>query len=69
MLQESCVQSEVTILHLGGTQRHCYAYFFEEEPGLCLEAIPTSDFFLLFLYSLPSLISNCLKPFGESQGG
>ena len=24
-----------------GAQRHCYAYFFEQEPGLCLEAVPT----------------------------
>ena len=36
VLQESCVYSEVTILHLGGgsssveeLKRHCYAYFFE----------------------------------------
>ena len=24
-----------------GSQRHCYAYFFEQEPGLCLEAVQT----------------------------
>ena len=29
VLQESCVQSEVTIPTWVGAQRHCYVYFFE----------------------------------------
>ena len=49
------------------TQRHCYAYFFEQELGPCLKAI-TIRLFLLFLYPLPSLISNCLNPPFGTQG-
>ena len=58
MLQESCVQSEITILHLGGGPSSA-----EEDPALRLYHHLVSP--PLFLYPLPSLISSCLKlPFG-----
>ena len=74
MLQESCAQPEITILHLGGGLSSCrrnskilFCISLEEEPGLCpkgallfLTAPP------LFLHCLPSPISNCLNlPFGN----
>ena len=76
MFQESCVQPEVTVHHLGGglsfcrgAQRHCYVYSLrrKQDPaqGLhcCFLTAPP-----LFLHSFPSLISNCLNmPFG-TQG-
>ena len=75
VLQESCVQSEVTIFHLGGgsssveeLKRHCYAYFFEQEPGCFSRLYHHLIVSPLFLYFLPFLISNCLNlPFG-TQG-
>ena len=75
MLQESCAQPEVTILHLGGslsscrrTQRYCYAYSLRRNqdpaprPYHPLTAPP------LFLYPHHSLISNCLNLLFGTQG-
>ena len=76
MLQKSCAQPEVTILHPGRglssyrrTQRYCYVCSFRRNqdpvPWLhyCFLTAPP-----LSLHSLPSLISNCLSlPFG-TQG-
>ena len=76
MLQESCAQPEVTILHLGGdlssyrrTQRYCYVYSLRRNqdpaPWLHYYFLTASPF---FLPSFLSLISNCLNlPFG-TQG-
>ena len=73
MLQESCVQSKVTILRLGGGSSSV-----EELKDIVMHislsrnkdfaGCTNSCLFLLFLYPLPSLISNCLNlPFG-TQG-
>lgn len=71
VLQESCVQSEVTIFHLGGGSKTLLCIFLwvgtRTLSGGC-----TNFWLFLFLHPLPSLISNCLKPsFGiqEGQGG
>ena len=69
VLQESCAQPEVTILHLGGglssyrrTQRYCYVYSLRrnQDPAprlhYCFLTSPP-----LSLHPLPSLISNCLN--------
>ena len=74
MFQESCVQSEVTILHLDGgsfcrTQRHYYAFFFfsrnQDPVSRLYHHLIVSP---LFLYTLPSLISNWLNPPFGTQG-
>ena len=75
MLQESCVQSEVTILHLGGGSSSV-----EELKDIVMHISLSRNqdpvwrlyHHLIvspqFLYPLPSLISNCLNlPFG-TQG-
>ena len=76
MLQGSCDHPEVTILHHGGglsacrrAQRYCYVYSLRRNQDTaprmhyCFLTAPP-----LLLYSLPSLISNCLNlPFG-TQG-
>ena len=75
MFQESCVQPEVTILHLGGGPssieelKDTVMYIFSSRNQ---DPISTLYHHLivppLFLYPLPSLISNCLNlPFG-TQG-
>ena len=57
--QQSCVPNLVFSLKLPsstwvGAQRHCYAHFFDQEPGLCLEAVTTFDCFSCFcISSLP----------------
>ena len=69
VLQESCAQSEVTILHLSGdlsfcrrTQRYIVMYILRGGTRtllhlhFCFLSAPP-----LFLHSLPSLISNCLN--------
>ena len=73
MLQESCVQSEFTILHLGGGSS-----FVKELKDIVMHISLRRNqdpvwrlyqrLFLLFLYSLPSLISNCLNPPFGTQG-
>ena len=75
MLQESCVQSEVTILHLGGGSS-----FVEELKDIVMHSSlsrkqdPIWRLYNhlivspLFLYPLPSLISNCLNPPFGTQG-
>ena len=75
MLQESCVQSEYTILHLGGGSS-----FLEELKDIVMHISlsrnqdPASRLYHhlivppLFLYPLPSLISNCLNPPFGTQG-
>ena len=75
VLQESCVQSEVTIFYLGGgpssveeLKRHCYAYFFEQEPGLVSRLYHHLIVSPLFLYFFSSLISNCLNLSFGTQG-
>ena len=75
VLQESCAQPEVTILHLGRglsscrrTQWFCYVYFFRrnQDPAPRLHYCFLTA--LLFLHSLHSLISNCLNlPFGTQE--
>ena len=50
------------------TQRHCYVYFLSRNEDPVSRLYHHLIVFLLFLYSLPSLISNCLNlPFG-TQG-
>jgi len=73
VLQESCVQSEFTILHLGGGSS-----FVKELKDIVMHISLRRNqdpvwrlyqrLFLLFLYSLPSLISNCLNPPFGTQG-
>ena len=75
VLQESCVQSEVTILHLGGGSS-----FVEELKDIVMHISlsrnqdPVSRLyhhlivFALFLYSLSSLIRKCLNPSFGIQG-
>ena len=73
MLQESCVQSEVTILHLGGGSSSVEEL---KDIGIHISLSRNQDpvwrlyqtLFLLFLYPLPSLISNCLNPHFGTQG-
>ena len=75
VLQESCVQSEVTILHLDGGSSSVeelkdivmYIYLSRNQD-------PVSRLYHhlivspLFLYPLPSLISSCLNPCFGTQG-
>ena len=67
VLQESCVQSEVTIFHLGGGSKTLLCIFLwvgtRTLSGGC-----TNLWLFLFLYPLPSLISNCLNPCFGIQG-
>ena len=76
VLQKSCAQPEVNILHLGGgfsscrrTQRYPYVYYLRrnQDPAprlyYCFLTAP-----LLSLFSLPSLINNCLNLSFGSQG-
>ena len=75
MLQKSCVQSKVTILHLGGGPSSV-----EELKDSIMRSPfsgnqdPLSRLYHhlivppLFLYPLPSLISNCLNPPFGTQG-
>ena len=73
MLQQSCVQSEVTILHLGGGSSSIEKL---KDIGIHISLSRNQDsvwrlyqtLFLLFLYLLPSLISNCLNPPFGTQG-
>ena len=68
MLQESCVQSEVTILHLGGGSSSVELKDIVMHISLNRNQDPVSRLYHhlivspLFLYPLPSLISNCLNP-------
>ena len=54
-------------LQLCRTQKHCYAYFFEWEPrpSRLYHRLIVSP---LFLYPLPSIISNCLNLPFRTQG-
>ena len=75
MLQESCAHSDVTILHLGGGPSSA-----EELKDSIMRSSfsgnqdPLSRLYHhlivppLFLYPLPSLISNCLNPPFGAQG-
>ena len=71
-LQGSCVQPEVTILHLVGglsscrsTQRYCFVFPWGGR-GPCFNFLIDPS---LFLHSFPSLISNSLNlPFGTPGG-
>ena len=74
VLQESCVQSEVTILHLGGGSssvelkdivRHNFLSRNQDSVWRGYHHLIVSP---LFLYPLPSLISNCLNPAFGTQG-
>ena len=75
MLQESCLQSEVTILHLGGGSSSVEEL---KDIGIHISLSRNQDsvwrlyqpliVFLVFLYLLSFLFSNCLNlPFG-TQG-
>ena len=64
VLQESCVQSEVTILHLGGGSKTLLCIFPWVGTRTLSGGCTNLWLFLLFLYPLPSLISNCLNQFG-----
>ena len=74
MLQESCVQSEVTILHLGGGSSSVELKDIVMHIFLSRNQDPVSRLYHhlivspLFLYPLPSLISNCLNPPFGTQG-
>ena len=74
MLQESCVQSEVTILHLGGGSSSVELKDIVMHISLSRNKEPVSRLnhhlivSLLFLYPLPSLISNCLNTPIGTQG-
>ena len=75
MLQESCVQSEVTILHLGGGScsveelkdivMHISLSRNQDPVWRLYQPLIVSP---VFLYPLPSLISNCLNPPFGTQG-
>ena len=74
MLQESCVQSEVTILHLGGGSSSVE----ELKDNVMHISLSRNQDFVWRLYqplivspvsvSPPSLISNCLNPPFGTQG-
>ena len=68
VLQESCVQSEVTILPLDGGSKTLLGIFLWVGTGTLSGGCTNLCFFLLFLYPLPSLISNCLNPPFGTQG-
>ena len=74
MLQEPCVQSEVTILHLGGGSSSVELKDIVMHISLSRNQDPVSRLYHhlivspLFLCPLSSLITNCLnQPFG-TQG-
>ena len=69
MLQESCVQSEVTILHLDGGSSSVEElkdiimhFFFSRNQDPVSRLYHHLIVSPLFLYTLPYLISNCLNP-------
>ena len=75
VLQESCVQSEVTILHLGGgsssveeLKKTLLCIFLWVRTRTLSGGCTNLWLFLLFLYPLPSLISNRLNPPFGAQG-
>ena len=74
MLQESCVQSEVTILHLGGGSSSVELKDIVMHISLNRNQEPVSRLYHhlivspLFLDPLPFLISNCLNPPFGTQG-
>ena len=75
VLQESCVQSEVTILHLGGGYSSVEELKdIDMDISLSKNQDPVSRLYhhlivsSLFLYPLPSLISNSLIPPFGTQG-
>ena len=74
LLQESCAQPEVTILHLGRglrsckrTERYCYIYSLRrnKDPALYCFLIASP----LFLHFLTSLDRKCLNLLFGTQGG
>ena len=67
-LQESCAQSEVTILHLGGGSKTLLCIFLWVGTRTLSGGCTTIWVFLLFLYPLSSLISHCLNPPFGTQG-
>ena len=74
MLQESCVQSEFTILHLGGGSSFVELKDIVMHISLNRNQDPVSRLYHhlivspLFLDPLPFLISNCLNPPFGTQG-
>ena len=68
VLQESCVQSEVTILYLGGGSKTLLCIFLWVGTRTLSGGCTNLWLFLLFLYPLPSLVSNCLNPHFGTQG-
>ena len=74
MLQESCVQSEVIILHLGGGSSPVEVKDIIMYISLSRTEDPVSRLYHylivspLFLYFFPSLISNCLNTPFWTQG-
>ena len=62
VLQESWVLSEDTILHLGGGSKTLLCIFLWVGTRTLSGGSTNLWLFLLFLYPLPSLISNCLNP-------
>ena len=68
VLQESCVLSEVAILHLGGGSKTLLCIFLWVRTRTLSGGCTNLWLFLLFLYPLPSLISNCLNPPFGTQG-
>ena len=74
MLPESCVQSEVTILHLGGGSSSVELKDIVMHIFLSRNQDPVSRLYHylivspLFLDPLPFLISNCLNPPFGTQG-
>ena len=74
MLQESCVHPEVTILHLGGGSSSVELKDIVMHISLSRNQDPVWRLYQplivspVFLYPLPSLISNCLNPPFGAQG-
>ena len=75
MLQESCVQSEVTILHLGGGSssveelKDIVMYIFlNRNQDSVWRLYQPLIVFLVFLYLLSFLFSNCLDPLFGTHG-
>ena len=82
VFQESCVQAEVSILHLGGgltscrrTQRYCYTSVYSlrknQDPAPKAALLFDNSFLIasvLLLHPLPSLISNSLNLLFGTQG-
>ena len=78
MLQQSCVQPEVTILHLGvgpssveelkDIAMHFFFFFFLSRNQNPVSRLYHHLIVPLFLYPLPSRISNCLNLLFETIG-